>query len=377
VVTFSNLVFLLFIVLIISIILTGGFEIRWWGQKISCRHLQNPVRVLIILIAFKLVRCLVKKKEELTAAFPGKYLSKLLWIGIPISLWFFLPGTIDSFLGFAVNRSSALGMFSRENLCFYPEAILREYCLTGGIFIFLAVFYLFSLLSLKKASPEIKFLHIYFLVGLGLMMVHPYKEARFIFIILPALWVISVSKAMGFMIDSKMKRFIVPIFICGVIAYSPRFYSSAKGLYENKLIPNIMHWFQPTPDLAPVINYIVSEIGTPGNVAIQGTFNELSPDLIKWNIFNAGTGKNKEILFDLRKEEVLEKLKRYGVKKLISIKVNPASPFYSLDYVNYNLWKMDTIQSIEDERMFAVKQVKYFNSVGVEVSVEAGKPIVR
>lgn len=371
---FSNLALLLIIISFIAIIFTGGFEITLFGRKISFHHLQNPLYFLTALLVFKAVRYYKNNRGELAANLLRKHAGLILFIVIPILIWFLIPDNLEAFFSFARARPAdvqrqGIKTLSLANLICYPKIILNYYCLSPPVFIFIIIFYIFSLLTFKKESKAIKTMHLYFLISFGLMILHPYKEARFIFVILPVLWVISVAKAVNFIIYPKLKRFVIPIFICGLIAYSPKFYSSAKNFYQNRLIPRTMIWFHPSPDLAPVIDCIVSETRTPYNVAIQGTFNELSPYLLRWNIFNAGSGKHREILFDLREEEILEKLKRYEVKKLISIKVSPASPFYSPDYVNYNVWKVSAIQSVEKERIFTMKREIYFRYAGIEVDV--------
>jgi len=375
---FSNVALLLIIFSLSAVIFTGGFTAELFGVEVSFQHLRNPLYLLALLLIFKAVRYCRSKWKALAGNFLPRHAALVIIIVIPVLIWFLMPDSLEAFISFARARPAdvqrqGIKTLSLDNVAYYPKIILGYYCISKPIFIFIAVLYFLSLFNLKRENRAVKIMQLYFFISFGLMLLHPYKEVRFIFVVLCPLWVIAAAKAASLLSHRRWKKFCIPLVICLLIAHSPKIYSRLSNFYQHRLFPRARRWFQPSPDLTPVIESIISETTTADKVIVQGTFNEISPDLLRWNIFNAGYASNKRIVFDLNEEDILRVLRDSEVKKIVLIKVYPDSPYYSPDYVSYNSWKTKAMRTLENDRMFVFERAKYFKSVGVEVKVAVRK----
>jgi len=235
------------------------------------------VRILYLKKKNKYIMAVINNNIKLNILFKTTFLPVIIWLLVPY------PNRFDSILRFSINRSSELNLSGINNLLYYIRIIDKEYICCNVVFISLIILLICSFLLFKYSGKEMKYLQIFLIIHFLISTAHPYKINRFIFTMLPALWLITSVCLILIINKIKVKniRTIVHITIILLIAGTM---VSNNGLYAylNREYP---FYFAKNRVLS-IGDNIVNKTINCRTVRIMGTFCELSPGLLSWLFYS-------------------------------------------------------------------------------------------
>ena len=126
------LLFAIGTVAITAILLSGGGEFAWLGQRVSVR---SPGNLAYGLWLVGLVWLLIPRRGResrrawIWAHCPERARLLVQTIAVPLAVWFTLPypNRVKEFFGFIANRDSGASPWSAEGLLYYPRAFVADY----------------------------------------------------------------------------------------------------------------------------------------------------------------------------------------------------------------------------------------------------------
>jgi hypothetical protein len=205
-----------------------------------------------------------------------------LWVGAPIALWMLVPRHAVGFFTALENRSDGPPLLSLDSLAFYPRAFVDGYAWApwlGGAALVLAAL---RICTLGRARPAVHPLLVALSVGLAAVLVHPYKEPRFLFTVAPLLWLAAADAA-----------------TTGARWLAPRRVARPAGVILAVLLAGGMSLLAPLVDVPrlrdgltehgvprsvrPILDAVDSGTATPVGTVVIGTWNGLSPALLEWH----------------------------------------------------------------------------------------------
>ncbi len=236
----------------------------------------------------------IRESGDMNVSLKSVFPSKIYYLFMPalfiLLVWFIYPypHKINGLLGFVfkknyLSQTSTTPFFSANNLLFYPKIISNYYFVSPGVFIMTTILFLSSLF--KTSDQKIKILRNFFLVGLFLSTLHSLKGDRFIFTILPAFWLVAAYQANRIIMSinlNVLKNNAVGVKILVVVLVGVFSYSSVSA-YRTSFPAELSSHFADER-LRNVFDYIESSVDKKSRVLFLGSFSELSPGLIPWEL---------------------------------------------------------------------------------------------
>lgn len=294
---------------------------------------------------------------------------------VPTSAWVaWSPAEkIRALSEFVTNRTSGLGML--EGLAFYPQSLLADYTTVPvlGIIAMAAL-----VLSLRDTEDyKVRAVVSIGLFGLLLAILHPYKQTRFIYTTMPALFVLvdfQVHRLSLALSRGRPRRFEVSSLAVLVVAVLAALPLPGKVQYlgtgENDALALSR---ASTVKIRAVLDFIRSQVVASERVIVVGVFNELSANLVRFDLerqrghpvevvplpyvgaasrasLPAGPPHAYEIALASSLGELFNAC-------LVGIEVNSRSKFYTDDYVRWNAWQAGYLGPLE-KRLGAAKVVQ-------------------
>lgn len=252
-----------------------------------------------------------------------------LWLWVPVAslsaIWFRLEGKWDGFVGFATNHDMGMPMLSERSLLFYPRFFFAEYTsstLLGAMTIvggFAALFWIRRL--------EVRAVFLFFAVSMASLTVHHLKEERYLATVVPVLFLLSAftfvrvaEKAPNLYARNSAPVFGLLLLVPSALLYArdvPRLVSQNRPAWSS------YPW--PYRGLNSAMDFALNHIDPSIPTTFAGTFNEWSPETIRWRFATALPGAKVNVDF-------LEA----GRVNFVTIELMPGSPYRSANYLEYN-----------------------------------------
>jgi len=295
----TGIVLFLYLIFLSILISTGGFEFQLFNQQIFVHSIGNTGYIVLyfLLIRFWILH---RKKKANYAGFLSKDFRikpLITYFILPLVIWFAIPypNHIKEFFGLIVNRqtegSTLLGSFS-----FYFNVLQNNYFQGSTVFYLAFLVFLVALIRFKGQPQITKWLVIAALVQFILVITHPYKDARFIFMALLPLWLVVAMEINNWVTKiNTNKMLIYPVSLILISTGIILFHNTVIGDSFKKFA---FYIYTESPELTNSFNKIRNQIGNEDRlVIIGGTNNMLSPALIEWE-FGAPRGyKNFQGIF--------------------------------------------------------------------------------
>jgi hypothetical protein len=270
-----------YIVLLVLITVTGGWQGRVAGVRISIQSIGNPLVGLVGICLIRELRHpranwrLLRASINDLPAEPRVFARIVL---IPIAVWLAAPLHMREFVNFIGNRSSGPSPWTIEGMAYYPRIFAAEYSpnIWMGWVELAAGALVIGVLPRLRAGERI----IPIALGLGFLSstLHHYKEPRFLFTVAPFVWL-----ALGLVIARLTERPAkarAPI--RSVLALA--MLGAATLGFDPNAISMRHRALSMDPAVRDVLDLVTQAcIGSRGT-ALLGTWNGLSPGLVEWQL---------------------------------------------------------------------------------------------
>jgi hypothetical protein len=374
-------------------------EIHIFGNTVSVRGLSNVLYVLLLMVLFYLfggtglLLSRLRRQNDKSLSVHSSTSSLIHWGCIPVLIWVLLPSPnrIYAIIRFSVNRDS--GLTGLENALFYPKTLASHAigqpfimaCLTAGLltalYFWMKRFRHFSIrtnVDFLDATCGLGFM------GLLILTLHDYKLPRFLVPLIPIL-ILSAVGGIGMLMKTLPRGrkgwIAMSVITLGILMVST---------FQNTTLQQELNASYCPKQIQPVLDQIVQLIPSGQPVSVIGTFQYLSPSLIRlWSVWHGGTGEylsfeGPRLVHKTRfgtpvlsgsdsRPYCLEWICKSRFHTFITIQVQDDSIFNDRDYRLWNRWKQSYIDVITNELSLIHQQS--FSETGITISAYEMSPL--
>ncbi len=314
---------------------------------------------------------------------PVEVRAALATVVLPLWIWCLSPQPIHpkNIFAFLRNRAAGPPLLSAESLGFYPRSLARDYAPATILGVLILLLLAVSLIRLRKAGEPFRLLVLMAALGLGLATFHPYKEIRFLAVSAPFLMLaaaLAFSRAVHGGGSSPLPRKVFGGLLCAA-AIAGVGTVAARADLDGRLEEDYT-LYSARPGLWRPLAFLADNAGGP-TVAVIGTFNELSDNLVRWRLALDEASRETTVVdpparFDtgLPAPEVQARLQRWidreRPERVLAIRLLPASRFYqSQDFQTYNAWQLAAIRVLKQDLGWRIRRRQRFGALRIEVEV--------
>ena len=189
----------LYLLALVAIRVTGGFEFTALSRRVSVHSPGNPAYALLVILtawlAISVTRHPARWRGRWRALAP-RHRVLLASVGLPLLVWFLIPwpNRVRALADFIENRRSGPPPWTLEGLLYYPSAFATDY--SPSALVGWAVF-LLSLVPPKRADRGAWLLYIALAIGFEGTVAHRYHHPRFLFTTALLVWLNAARATVG------------------------------------------------------------------------------------------------------------------------------------------------------------------------------------
>ncbi|HET9227003.1 MAG TPA: hypothetical protein VFR31_10070, partial [Thermoanaerobaculia bacterium] len=279
---------------------------------------------------------------------------------LPIWIWCLSPHPIHpkNVYAFLRNRATGPPLYSLESITYYAQSMSAHYApamVLGAVVVALAAF------GTRKSRV------VALLAGLGWLLatLHPYKEPRFFATTAPFFFLLA-----GIGLAALLARFrtVQIALACG--AFLGLAVVSQGDALLGRLAKDYL-LYSADPRYVDVLDVLQRKAMGRGRVALIGTFNEFSDNLIRWWMAQ----KDIELARQLQRPKAGQVERRLNEwldeekpDRLLAVRLTPRSPlFHGPDFQTYNSWQLEALRLLEADPRWQVTRRVRFRHLHLEV----------
>ena len=279
---------------------------------------------------------------------------------VPLALWFVIPrpAHLRGFFDFLGNRSSDLGLGA--GLVFYPRSFATEYVsghgLVGTAILALAV--AGAALLWRRGEPAARSLALLAVLGAGLAVLHPYKQARFLATVVPLLLLLA-----GFAVARVARRPALQALAAALLCLP-----ASGAARDGPHLVEMYRWHSADGRLREALEFVRSAAPASGRFTTVGGFNELSPDSIAWAVITT-PGSRAEPQPPLPRGDLDLRLRRRDLDWMVTVQVEDGSPFAaSDDFRAHTAWQQPLLAELA-QRGWRTVQSRRIDELAIEIEI--------
>lgn len=277
---------------------------------------------------------------------------------LPIWLWCLSPDPVHPKNIYAFLRSRANGppIYSLESLGYYLGSLVTDYSPAVGIGVLVIGA---ALVGARRARvPAL-------LAGLGWLLatLHPYKEPRFFATTAPFVFLLA-GIGLSWMISrwrTAAAALVGSVILLGL---------AATAQDDQRLVRTYL-LYSADPRYADALEFLQRKAVGRDRVALIGTFNEFSDNLVRWSLSPV------QLVRPLQRPKAGEVPRRLGEwlakekpRRILAVRLLPRSPlFQGPDYQSYNAWQLEALRILQADPAWTVTRRKRFRQLDLEIVV--------
>ena len=282
---------------------------------------------------------------------------------LPIWIWFLSPSPIHpkNIYAFLRNRAAGPPLYSLESLGFYVRSLTAHYAPS----LILGVLVIGFALAGARRSRVVALL-----AGLGWLLAtfHPYKEPRFFATTAPFVFLLA---GLGLAALLARWRTAAAAVICAAAFLGLAALAQGDGLRDRLTKDYLL--YSADPRYSDALEFLERKAAGRGRVALLGTFNEFSDNLVRWSL-----AKPKiELVRPLQRpkagevgRQLEEWLEREQPGRILVVRLLPGSPlFQGGDFQLYNAWQLEALQILRADRRWKETRHKRFRQLDLDIVV--------
>lgn len=312
------------------------------------------------------------------ASLPVRGRALLQTVVAPLWIWCLSPSPIHpkSIAAFLRNRATGPELGSLDALLDYPRSLIADYAPHPAVGAVLLGALGVSLLLLRRADAHFRTLALAGFLGLALATLHPYKEPRFLATTVPLLMLLASLSVVG--LAARWKRWAGAAL--GAAAIAGVAWLGWLGTDRGQRVARDYRLYSASSALARPLAFLVRHSAGKQRVAVAGTFNELSDNLIRWSLYGNETTRSARLVKPLTRPDkdsdpasrVDAWLERERPDVVHAVCLLPESPRYrSPDFVRYNRWQLAVVEKLVQDPRFQTVRRRTFRGVEIEITTLA------
>ncbi len=253
------------------------------GQASRAISLGTPLYVLYVLV---LARALIRPRRSWAqlkawhAAAGSRPRAVALVVLLPIAVWMLAPAHARGLVRILENRNAGPSLWTSSGALFYPRAFLHEFSpsiAAGAACLVLAAL---AVALRSRLSPSHGVVVLALVLGLIGTLAHPYKLTRFLFPLVPLLW-LAVAAALA----AVVSRLIAPrlrTLVASSAASLLLILAMLIPIDRGRLTAGMAENSVPAA-VRPVATAVAEAAAAAGGSVLVGYWNDFSPGLVEWD----------------------------------------------------------------------------------------------
>ena len=285
---------------------------------------------------------------------------------LPLWIWCLSPHPIHpkNVYAFLRNRATGPPLYSLESIGYYVRSLATHYApevIVGVIVIG------FALVGAWRSRI------VALLAGLGWLLatVHPYKEPRFFATTAPFVFLLA---GIGLAAMLARWRTAAAAVACVAVVCAAAFLglvATAQGDRLGSRLAKDYLLYSADPRYADPLEYLQRKAEGRGRVALLGTFNEFSDNLIRWSLAKPGIELARPLQRPRPGEvrrELEEWLEKEQPRRILAVRLLPKSPILQgPDYQRYNAWQIEALRVLQADPRWQVNRHKRFRQLDLDI----------
>ena len=368
---------------LLALALFGGRVAGPAGETTRAISLGTPLYALYLLV---LGRALMRPRGSwmrLKAWYAGagsRLRTIALVVLLPIGVWMLAPFHARAFVRVLENRSAGPSLWSALGLLFYPRTLLHEFSPSVAVGAVCLVLATVAVIRWSRLAISHRVVALAFLLGLAAILAHPYKLARFLFPLVPLLWLTAaagVTAAIDWLVRARQRTLvfsIAPPLVLAVAILAPVDRARlAAGLAENGVPASVRAVARAAAQVAASAHRSV----------LVGYWNDFSPGLLEWEgwqavpAFAAGDVPRPadQVLRDSGPERLPELAARRGeVGAVLILDLRPGGSAWRQGWTRENAWLEPARVAVEKDPRWRLAAENVFPASGYRLRVYARAP---
>jgi len=279
------IVILLYLVAVLIIMRTGGFDVRLFGRRISVHTIGNSGHVVLYLLLARLWYLHRRRRvawDRMTSADP-LVRPLLIWFVLPATIWLAspYPNHIRDFANLVINRplgESTVG----GGVAVYVDAIRTTYFYSGWVLACVAGLFLVAVVRYRRQPPVFRWIILAIPIQLAAIAVHQTRFPRFLLLTVVLLCLAAASEVGQWFGRSRGWRvaawsFAPIVLVAGLI-------TARNAVSEDRFRVVAFENYTDNEVLRAALDSIRTDLTADDRLAIVGQGNELSPALLRWEL---------------------------------------------------------------------------------------------
>ena len=216
---------------------------------------------------------------------PMEIRAALATVVIPLAVWFLSPRPIHpkEIIAFLRNRAAGPPLLSSASLSYYFRSLLEDYApapfLGGLVIVFLALSLLWR--ATWNEDEPWRVLSLLTFLGLILATFHPFKEPRFFATTAPFVMLLAGLSASRMALGRRGQRAWIGSLLCAM-AFAGIGWTATRTVDLGARLAGDYKIYSGRPGFWRPLAFLSDHAAGARRLAVIGTFNELSDNLVRW-----------------------------------------------------------------------------------------------
>ncbi len=263
---------------------------------------------------------------------------------------------------------------------FYPRAFLNEFSPSVGLGAVCLVLVALAVCLWPRLSPPHVVVVLALVLGLIGTLAHPYKLTRFLFPLVPLLW-LTAATALAWTVSRLITprfRTLVASSAASLVIIFATFVPVDRGRLTNGLAENSV-----PAAVRPVAAAVARAAAIAGGSVLAGYWNDFSPGLVEWDAwqgagaFEAGDVPRPadQVLRDADPERLPEiAVQRTGLSAVLVLDLQPGGAAWREGWAQETGWLEPARRAMETDPRWRLRSQQVFPASGYRLRVYERRP---
>lgn len=275
----------LYLVALLIVMRTGGFDLHLLGRRISVHTIGNTGHVVLYLLLWRLWFLHRRGRIDwarLTSADP-RIRPLLRWFALPVAIWFAspYPNHIRDFANLVFNRPLGDATVS-AGLATYLDALRTMYFYNEWILLAMVIVFGVAAVQYRRQPALMRCLILAVPLQFAVIALHQTRFPRFLLLTVVLLCLAAAGEVGRWFAGSRRGRLagslLAPIVVvCGVMA-------AREAVTQARFRTIAFENYTDNGALVAALDAIRAGLNAGDRLAIVGQSNELSPGLFRWEL---------------------------------------------------------------------------------------------
>jgi hypothetical protein len=274
-----------YVVGLLVVMTTGGFEFRIAAKRISIHTVGNSGHVVLYGLLARLWYLHSRGRiawRRIVSTDP-RVPSFLVWFALPVTVWLAspYPNHIRDFFNLVINRPLGEATIGAGTTV-YVEALRELYFYREGVLIGVICVFAIAAFNYRRQAPLMRWLILAIPVQFSAIALHQTRFPRFLLLTVVVLCIAAACETGRWIAGSRVRRIIAaigaPLMLgAGVLAANSLV---VEGRFHDVAFEN----YTDNQMLGAALDSIRADLVPADRLAIVGQSNELSPALFRWEL---------------------------------------------------------------------------------------------